>query len=182
MTKARIITEPVPRDRLGRPIPAQCQALSAEGVVRKITDLCMPIPESGCWVYLGNLSKRGYGQIFWRQKNYQVHRLVYELMVQPIPDGLVIDHKCRVHSCCNPAHLEPVTNRVNVLRGVGLSAMNAQKTHCLQGHPLTGDNLYRSTVKRGVRRCRLCGNAYARALWRKTHPRAVIAEILGEKG
>jgi len=70
-----------------------------------------------CWVWTGVLSA-GYGQIWDKGRMRLVHRLMYELMVGPIPDGLVIDHLCRNPRCCNPAHIEPVTQKVNVKRGL----------------------------------------------------------------
>ncbi len=81
------------------------------------------------------------------------HRYAYELMVGPIPAGLTIDHKCRVHNCVQPAHLEPVTCRVNILRG-DTGQNNAQKTHCPHGHPYSDDNLI--VTLEGWRRCRTC--------------------------
>jgi hypothetical protein len=76
------------------------------------------------------------------------------LLVGPIPEGLTIDHLCRVRHCVNPAHLEAVSERVNILRGNGAGARNARKTHCVKGHAFTPDNLYRDY--QGYRRCRRC--------------------------
>ena len=90
-----------------------------------------------CWVWKGAPIKNGYGQ--YRRKGTRscyVHRLVYEALVGPIPEGKFLDHLCRNRLCVNPGHLEIVTNRENVLRGVGPTAVNAQKTHCKRGHPL----------------------------------------------
>jgi hypothetical protein len=58
-----------------------------------------------------------------------------------VPRGLVLDHLCRVRNCVNPKHLEPVIERINFLRGVGASARNAKKTHCVRGHRLAGKNV-----------------------------------------
>lgn len=70
-----------------------------------------------CWPWLGRITQYGYG-LFWVQGHYRhAHRVVYELLVGAIPDGLQIDHLCRVRSCVNPAHMEPVTQRENLLRG-----------------------------------------------------------------
>jgi len=79
---------------------------------------------------------------------------MYEALIGPIPEGLVIDHLCRVRNCVNPAHMEPVTNTENVLRGTGPTAVNAQKTHCKHGHPLTPDNLVKRTDRRECMECR----------------------------
>jgi hypothetical protein len=74
---------------------------------------------------------------------------------------LQIDHLCRVRHCVNPAHLEPVTPRVNARRGFGASGRNARKTHCPAGHPYAGDNLYRYPIT-GDRHCRACGREQKR--------------------
>lgn len=84
----------------------------------------------------------------------QAHRVAYELLIGPIAAGLELDHLCRTHACVNPAHLEPVTGQVNLLRGVGFPATNAAKTHCPQGHEYTAENTYWS--KKGQRGCRAC--------------------------
>lgn len=90
----------------------------------------------GCWVWIGALMAQGYGELTWRGKVTYAHRLVYELLVRPIPDGLEIDHVCRVRDCVNPDHLEAVTRRENSLRGNSPTGRNARKTHCKGGFPL----------------------------------------------
>jgi len=75
------------------------------------------IPFSGCWIYLGELNRNGYGTIKIKGKRKMVHRLVYEAIIGTIPEGLILDHGCRVRCCCNPSHLEPVTVKVNTYRG-----------------------------------------------------------------
>lgn len=112
-----------------------------------------------CWEFTSSLDPNGYGTIFYSGNEYRkVHRVMYELLVGPIPEGWVIDHLCRNTSCCRPRHLEPVTRGENVLRGTGNSAQNARKTHCSKGHPLSGPNLRIS--KDGKRKCRICRKAY----------------------
>lgn len=112
------------------------------------------VTEGGCWEWTGVLV-RGYGQMLVsRSSTRYVHRIAYEEFVGPIPKGLTIDHLCRNRACFNPEHLEPVTMRENLLRGNTRQAANAQKTHCVRGHPLSGDNLY--VTKRGSRNCREC--------------------------
>ena len=96
-----------------------------------------------------------------------VHRFVYERLVGKIPEGLQIDHLCRVRHCANPAHMEAVTQRENILRGMSPAAENARKTHCPQGHPYEGENLF--TYNQGrFRRCRACDRERGRQ-WRATH-------------
>lgn len=120
-----------------------------------------------CWPWNGPRNNprsgapSGYGRIYIRRKINQAHRLSYELVHGPIPEGLVIDHLCRNPCCVNPAHLEAVSNQENVLRGTGHTARNAVKTHCVNGHPLVGDNLIARKRKfrnyAGVERnCRQC--------------------------
>lgn len=108
----------------------------------------------GCWEWIGSISNRGYGQVGVIGKVRSTHRVAYELLVGPISDGLHIDHLCRNRSCCNPAHLEAVTPKVNAER-----TPNAQKTHCVHGHPLAGRNLIVRERKSGLttRGCRVCG-------------------------
>lgn len=113
--------------------------------------------DDGCWIWTGAGTRTagGYGQAKVRGKNALLHRWMYERLIGPVPEGLQLDHLCRTKRCCNPAHLEPVTNRVNSLRGNNLCARRARQTHCYRGHPLWGDNLYviRAT---GSRQCRAC--------------------------
>ena len=72
-------------------------------------------PSDGCWVWAGSITSEGYGS-FYRGKNLKAHRVVYEFLVGPIPDGLTIDHLCRNKPCVNPAHLEVVTRAENIAR------------------------------------------------------------------
>ena len=115
----------------------------------------------GCWLWTGTLGRGGYG----RWKRIYVHRTSYEMLVGPIPEGLSLDHLCRVRNCVNPDHLEPVTHRENVLRGTGPTSVNATKTHCVHGHPFDAVNtIIRSN---GDRDCRECRNSDARARRRR---------------
>ena len=108
-----------------------------------------------CWEWTAQRNW-GYGRFaLTHRKMVRAHRFSYELHKGPIPQGLVIDHLCRNKACVNPDHLELVTNRENVLRGVGTSAVNAKKTHCKRGHHLSGDNLY-VNPRDGSRHCRSC--------------------------
>jgi hypothetical protein len=110
----------------------------------------------GCWDWLGTILGNGYGQFGTKGRRFLAHRFAYELAVGPIPDGLVIDHLCRNRRCVNPAHLEAVTDYVNVHRSNAASALNALKTHCPRGHE------YDYQVG-GSRYCRTCKAAWERA-------------------
>lgn len=96
-----------------------------------------------CWTWIGGTFTEGYGAFSPAAgRRVRAHRYAYELVVGPIPEGLVLDHLCRNILCVNPAHLEPVTSGENVLRGEGPPAKRARQTHCKRGHPLSGPNLH----------------------------------------
>jgi hypothetical protein len=118
--------------------------------------------QNSCWLWAGNCKPDGYGRLWDTFMNRYVyaHRLVYENVVGEIPKGLQLDHLCRVTTCVNPEHLEPVKQRENILRGDGVAAMHYKKTHCKNGHPFNGENL--KIDKRGHRQCRACMRNYAR--------------------
>lgn len=99
------------------------------------------VDERGCWVSSYAKTGNGYCSIKVDGRLLRVHRLTFELLRSPIPEGLQLDHLCRRRDCCNPEHLEPVTPRENVLRGEGVCAVNARKTHCPRGHAYTPGNL-----------------------------------------
>lgn len=119
-----------------------------------------------CWPWLGALCE-GYGVIWLGEGRRQLrtHRVAWTLTNGPIPDGLVLDHLCRNRTCCNPAHLEPVTFVENILRGQGAPAINAAKTECVRGHPFDPANTY--ITARGHRSCRQCQRIYQKAWMRQ---------------
>jgi len=107
-----------------------------------------------CRIYKGHISDQGYGLICINGiKGLKAHVIEWEKINGPVPDGLVLDHLCRNRACVNHLHLEPVTPKVNTLRGVGPTALNARKTQCKRGHELTGANL---TTHKYKRACRIC--------------------------
>jgi HNH endonuclease len=111
----------------------------------------------GCWPWLGYINGDGYGRVAWHRRSTQAHRVVYELLVGPIPEGLQIDHLCRVRHCVNPGHMEPVSQAENLRRGAGpwpAAAINRDKTHCPHGHAYDEVNTIRRSD--GSRRCRIC--------------------------
>lgn len=124
------------------------------------------VTESGCWIWTGGLSS-GYGNFHNGFTQCMAHRFSYESYRGPIANGMDIDHLCRVRCCVNPWHLEVVTRRENVLRGIGPCAINAKKLHCVNGHELAGDNLY---IWSGKRRCKSCRRDVNRKwYWRNVH-------------
>lgn len=108
-------------------------------------------PNTGCWLWIGAVLPKGYGTFTPRgmSESFGAHRLSYRIHVGSIPVGLHIDHLCRQPACVNPAHLEAVTSRENTRRGA-----KAQRTHCIAGHELDGQNLY--VRRNGTRCCKAC--------------------------
>lgn len=134
----------------------------------------------GCWRWTGEVGPKGYGRFRVGGRGFLAHRFAYELMVGPIPDGYTIDHVrangCTSKACVKaiadehgPAHLEPVTNQENNLRGDSYSGRNARKTHCPAGHPYDDVNTY--ITPKGFRQCRMCRRQRdRRRLARGRHP------------
>lgn len=113
------------------------------------------IDPSGCVLWTGALGGGGYGYISLPgRKLVRVHRAMWELMNGPIPEGMVIDHLCRVRRCVNVAHLEVVTHRTNTLRGTSPAALEAVQEVCLRGHEFNLINTY--WTPDGKRHCRAC--------------------------
>lgn len=110
----------------------------------------VPEPVTRCWLWQGVLDDYGYGRFWLHGKEFQAHRVLYEVAHGPIPKGLVIDHICRVKHCVNPDHLEAVTQKENTLRGL----RGRQITHCMRGHEFTETNT--RTTADGRRVCRAC--------------------------
>ena len=109
------------------------------------------IDERGCWVWQGALTD-GYARGRVAGRTVGLHRAEYEHVHGPIPDGMQLDHLCRNRACLNPTHLEPVTQRENILRGEGVAATQARRTHCVRGHDLSNARI----TKKGYRVCRAC--------------------------
>lgn len=129
------------------------------------------VSEDGCWEWRGYIRKDGYGGVSKGGRWMLAHRASYELFRGPIPEGMGLDHLCRVRSCVHPNHLEAVSQRENVLRSpVAPAAVNAHKTHCHKGHPLEGDNVYlnqRSDRPSPSRICKTCRKEYAQRRYNK---------------
>jgi hypothetical protein len=116
--------------------------------------------DGGCWRYQGSKNQFGYGVIGVTadggKKNCKAHRVVYEALVGPIPEGLTLDHLCRVKDCVNPAHLEPVTAIENYRRHI---EARGPRDHCRNGHDLSRSG-YQTPA--GKLTCRSCNAAAVR--------------------
>jgi hypothetical protein len=147
-----------------RPNPAQAheenKVMSARPAADRFWEKVEKTPT--CWIWTASRDPAGYG----RFEGAYPHRFAYQLLVGPIPAGLDLDHACRVRHCVNPSHLEPVTHRVNVLRGISPMAINARKVICKRGHPFDETNTRRNGTRRA---CRKCG-VLAFKRWRERHP------------
>lgn len=109
---------------------------------------------SGCWLWTKAVNKDGYGCISIGNKQRRAHRAAWEAWNGPIPEGMQLDHKCRVRHCVNPAHLEPVTNTENIRRG--LQGVLKPDT-CRNGHLLAEKGFFLIKRKWGTeKRCKAC--------------------------
>mgnify|MGYP001599849985 CR=1 FL=1 len=119
-----------------------------------------PVPDYAphlgpCWIWTAFIRSAGYAHVSWDGQTRDGHLIAYELTIGPVPEGLELDHLCRVRRCVNPLHLEPVTRAENLRRSpITFVAINLAKTHCPQGHPYDEANTYRT--RDGGRVCRAC--------------------------
>lgn len=115
------------------------------------------IDENGCWIWQNALYPTGYGACGDNRGGGYAHRASWEIANGAIPEGLTLDHLCRVRACVNPDHLDPCTLGENVMRSpIALAAINARKTHCVNGHAFDDDNT-RFVGPNRHRKCRACG-------------------------
>lgn len=112
-----------------------------------------------CWLWKGVKVSDNYGSFYADGTKGAAHRWSYEWFVGPIPEGLQIDHLCRVHDCVNPDHLEPVTQHENWRRGEAPSAIAFRRGTCKWGHPWDEKNTRWLGKKRTCRECHRLNSA-----------------------
>ena len=122
----------------------------------------LQITPFGCWEWTRARHPLGYGNVYYQSRFYRAHRLIYTLLTGIDLTGRVLDHLCRNPPCCNPDHLEPVTQQENIRRGNSRQGRNSRKTHCKRGHELTPDNNVPAETARGTRDCLICSKERAR--------------------
>lgn len=143
----------------------------------------LEVQELGCWHFTGgSCPKTGYGRFVLKLHGWKTqlaHRASYRIFVGAIPDGLCIDHLCRNRICVNPHHMRITTTKDNVLCGIGISAMNAVKTHCDHGHIFDEKNtyFYPDGPHAGERVCRMCGKLRMRKYRNARKIREVQTEV-----
>lgn len=130
-------------------------------------EACIRYETNGCWTWTGTRTTSGYGLLSVNAKLLLVHRLAYQTLVREIPPGMHLDHLCRNRACINPKHLDVVTNRENVMRGMSPSAVIRRQGICKNGHEMVGENIYVPPKRPQHRTCRECRKrrsreAYAR--------------------
>lgn len=121
------------------------------------------LPFSGCWAWMGAVSRDGYSQIYGPP--WSGHKLAVLQTHGAVPDGLEVHHRCGVRCCVNPDHLAVVTRAANVaaMNYDKRRHRNGRKTHCLRGHEFNEENTLNERGASGpARKCRECKNARRR--------------------
>lgn len=121
-------------------------------------------PSTGCWIWTRSVTQYGYGRFKPAGRGLVLaHVAAYQEFVGPVPEGLELDHLCRVPACLNPKHLEPVTHQENVRRGKA-GVLRPRPDICKNGHELSGRNVMPRPLPNGrlSYRCRTCHNIYGK--------------------
>lgn len=145
-----------------------------EYLLKQIANHSVVDTVTGCWIWR-RATSNGYGEL-WVPAEHRpaaTHRLAYELLIGPIPDGLHLDHEvCDRRACCNPPHLVPKSSWANTSRSErNPLAIKAKAARCMHGHEFTEANIYRHPT-RGHRHCRTCAAMRPKA----GHPRNRLSQ------
>jgi len=134
----------------------------------------------GCWIWKGSSFLNGYGQFYCDKKNKKAHRIAWEIVNGPIPEGMLICHKCDVRSCVNPAHLYVGTQKENIKDCIERRRQRyAKRDSCERGHLYDENNTY---MYGNIRVCRTCNRDNARERYRRMNPGAPRRKPYGRKG
>lgn len=118
-----------------------------------------------CWIWKASVDINGYGQFQYKKRMLKSHRFYWEFINGEVPRGKELDHLCRNKKCVNPGHLEAVSHKENMRRGLtNVASINIIKTHCPKGHSYSGENLIRTKVGRI---CRICTNSRNLSIYHK---------------
>ncbi len=131
--------------------------------------------ENDCWSWTGALSQAGYAYLHIggrKGKRFLVHRILYELLIGPIPENKELHHLCENPYCVRPDHQEPVSRHDHLLKGKTIIAHSAAVTHCPRGHPY---DMFNTRFYRNWRVCRTCSNI------RRFRRRRRIEEVIGNE-
>lgn len=110
-----------------------------------------------CWLWLGAKARRNYGAFWDGKRQVPAHVFAFKEAGGIIPEGMVLDHICKVHECVNPSHLRVVTPMENtIFNSDSIPARQVKQTHCKRGHAFTPDNLESYALKNGLRKCLEC--------------------------
>ena len=109
-----------------------------------------------CWIWIAHRDKNGYARFQFAGESNNAHRIAFGMFVRIIPVEKHGDHLCRRPQCVNPVHIDDVLPRINILRGEGVAAKHAKKTHCANGHEFTPENVYTNPKRPNNRCCRAC--------------------------
>lgn len=128
---------------------------------------CVPVTESGCWIWEGDVGNHGYGIVYeGRRSKYLAHRVAWELAFGELPAGMLVCHRCDVSTCVNPLHMFLGTNQDNsddkMRKGRWRGGVRQARQHqpfCINGHQMSGENL---GISGAVRWCRECNRAAVR--------------------
>lgn len=138
------------------------------------------VNNDGCWIWQRSKQNQGYGMTTMDGKKMLAHRVSYIFAKGEIPDGKKLDHLCRTPACINPDHLEPVTQRENILRSPSSTcAVNHRKTHCKNGHEYTPENTFnrQRPGRHPERECLTCRKAIHLKASKRYYARKRSAQI-----
>ena len=155
---------------------------AVDGAQRLIFDGCIPVTETGCWLWTGRTSEYGYGIVTYQGKPFRAHRLSFKTFIGELIRGMVICHRCDTPSCVNPDHLFQGTQKDNMQDALKKGRIySTRKTHCAKGHEYTEENT-RIVPGSGWRECRKCRYEHGTRNNKSVIARRNILQGAGDEG